>query len=54
MHLPTRWTRRLLALARTGPAAGPPGSTLDLFFAEVRWTEDVDAHGQRTLRRGVL
>ena len=54
MHLAPRWARRLLELARTKPATGSPDSTLELFFAQVRWTEDVDSHGRRTLRRGVL
>lgn len=54
MHLAPRWARRLLELARSEPATGLPVSTLELFFAEVRWTEDVDSHGRRTLRRDVL
>ena len=54
MRLTPLWARRLLELARTEPATGSPASTLELFFAEVRWTEDVDSHGRRTLRRGVL
>lgn len=54
MHLASRWARRLLELARTEPAGGSPVSTLEMFFAEVQWTEDVDSRGRRTLRRGVL
>jgi len=54
VHLPTRWTRRLLALARTEPVAGPSVSTLELFFGEVRWREDTDSAGRRTLQRDVL
>jgi hypothetical protein len=54
VHLTTRWARRMRALIRTEPATDTQLSTLELFFAEIRWTEDVDPHGQRTLRRGVL
>ncbi len=54
MHLAPHWARRLLKLARTEPSTGSPISTLELFFAAVRGPEDVDSHGRRTLRRGVL
>jgi hypothetical protein len=54
VHLPARWARRLQTLVRTESATDSHLSSLELFFAEIRWTEDVDAHGQRTLRRGVL
>lgn len=52
VHLPTRWTHR--TLARTEQAAGPSVSTLELFFDEVRWKEDTDPSGRRTLQRGRL
>ena len=54
MHLPPRWMRRLLAIDPAEAADGSPVSTLEMFFAEVRWTEDVNSRGQRTLRRGVM
>jgi hypothetical protein len=48
--LPT-WIDRLLAIPPTKRAADPPVvSTLEAFFAETRWLEDVRADGERTLR----
>ena len=44
------WIDRLLALPPSKRAANPPVSTLEAFFAEIRWREDVQADGGRTLR----
>jgi len=49
-----RWARRLLALARTNPVGEPSESTLETFFAGVRWSEDLQPDGERTLRRASL
>ena len=46
------WSRRLRTVVAADLAGQPAAtSTLEAFFAEVRWTEDVQAGGQRTLRR---
>jgi len=49
-----RWTRRLLAAMRVDPAGDPSESTLEKFFAGVRWSEDHHADGLTTLRRSSL
>jgi len=44
-----RLLRRLLTSTRTNAADEPSASTLEAFFAEIRWNEDVHENGQRTL-----
>ena len=53
MHLASRWAQRLLKLTRCEPTAAVPASTLESFFDEVRWAEDVDRDGRRVLRRAL-
>jgi hypothetical protein len=51
----SRWRRRLLGLAaRTAPIENPARSTLEAFFAEIRWQEQVGREGERTLRPTAL
>jgi hypothetical protein len=45
------WARRLLASIRVDPVGEPSESTLEAFFAGVRWGEDHHPGGLTTLTR---
>lgn len=50
MNVTFRWAQRLLRIARVEPVSEPAVSTLQTFFAGVRWSEDLQADGRATLR----
>jgi hypothetical protein len=50
VNIAKRWARRLLTSVRIEPAGHPAESTLDTFFAGVRWSEDRRPGGHSTLR----
>ena len=49
MNVAKRWGRRLLSSMRIEPVDGRAESTLETFFAGVRWGED-HRDGRTTLR----
>jgi hypothetical protein len=50
MNFTIRWARRLLMSVRVEPSGEPSESTLETFFAGVRWSEDHQSGGRTTLR----
>ena len=54
MNVTIRWARRLLTSLRVQPTGLPSESTLETFFAGVRWSEELQPGGRRTLRRAAM
>jgi hypothetical protein len=54
VNVTIRWARRLLTSVRVQPVGQPSESTLETFFAGVRWSEDLQPGGRRTLRRTAM
>jgi len=50
VNVTKRWAQRLLGSMRLDPLGDPAESTLETFFAGVRWSEDRRPDGRRTLR----
>jgi hypothetical protein len=54
VNVTKRWARRLLTSVRIEPVGRPAESTLETFFAGVRWDEDRHPGGRTTLRRASM
>ena len=50
MNVTRRWARRIVHTMQIDPLGEPAESTLETFFAGVRWGEDHGTDGRRTLR----